>query len=331
MKLLVCGSEGRILSKVIPRLLDAGHEVTGVDNCHKWGRRNLSRPYRFVLGDCADPRVLAPLMPGVDGVIQGVATLYGVIGFHEHAADTLINDIDAHQAVIHQAAENHVSRVVFLSSSMVYEQSRHEPHRENDTESAGIPRTDYGLSKLVNERISQTYFQHRGLSYTIWRPFNIIDPGEEAASTAGYSHVFADTMDRLVVRGQNPLDVLGDGLQVRSFLHIKEAAEAIARFSFDPRTRNQTYNLGRDECVTVRELAARIYRKAVKRGLVRDKGPLQFRPTPVIETDVKRRVGSFEKIARETGWKSEICLDSSLDDCLDALATRLAVNAEAAR
>ncbi|HTV59655.1 MAG TPA: NAD(P)-dependent oxidoreductase [Verrucomicrobiae bacterium] len=329
MKLLVCGSEGRILSKVIPHLLDAGHEVTGVDNCQKWGQRGGLRRYRFVVGDCADPRVLRPLMPGIEGVIQGVATLYGVVGFHERAADILTNDVNAHQNILRLASENRVSRVVFLSSSMVYEQSPHEPHREDDTESAGIPRTDYGLSKLVNERISQTYFQHRGLPYTIWRPFNVIDPGEEAAESAGHSHVFADILDRLVARGQNPLDVLGDGLQVRSFLHVAEAAEAIARFSFDPRTRNQTYNLGRDECVTIRELAARIYRKAVGRGLVPDSGPLQFRSRPVVETDVKRRVGNFEKVAREVGWKSGISLDSSLDDCLDALASRLTVNSEA--
>jgi nucleoside-diphosphate-sugar epimerase len=323
MKLLVCGSEGRILSKTIPLLLAAGHEVIGVDTCRKWGAPSDRRDYRLVVADCSDPAVLRPLLCGIEGVIQGVATLYGVIGFHDRASDILMNDIAAHQTTVRLAAEAGVGRVVFLSSSIVYEGAPREPHREEDTDDAAIPRTDYGISKLVNERISQTFARDRNLPCTIWRPFNVIDPEEQAAETAGYSHVFADLLDRIVCGRQNPLDILGDGRQIRSFLHIREAAEAIAQFSFDPRTHNQIYNLGRDEPVTMEELARRIYRKAVDRRIIPHAGLLRFRPVPVVKTDVKRRVGSFEKMARELNWHSSISLDQSLDECLELLEPRL--------
>jgi UDP-glucose 4-epimerase len=322
MKLLVCGSEGTILSATIPLLLAAGHEVTGVDSCKKWGEIPKKRDYRLFVGDCADPVALRPLMRGVDGVIQGVATLFGVVGYHERAAEILTNDITAHQTTVRLAAEFGVERVVFLSSSVVYEQSRHEPHREVEVEFAGIPRTDYGISKLVNERISQAYSRQRNLPFTIWRPFNVINPEEEAEESPGYSHVFADLLHRIVERRQNPLEILGDGRQVRSFLHVREAAEAIAKFSFDARTKNAIFNLGRDEPITMRSLASRFYRKTVDRGMIPDAGPLAFRSIPVVETDVKRRVGSFEKMARELNWQSSISLDESLDDCLDALEMR---------
>ncbi len=323
MKILVCGSEGTILSKTIPHLLAAGHEVTGIDTCKKWGANFKRRDYRLYVGDCTDAEVLRPLMRGVQGVIQGVATLYGVVGYHEQAAEILTNDIAAHQTTVRLAAEAGVERVVFLSSSVVYEQSRHEPHREEEVEFAGIPRTDYGVSKIVNERISRAYARQRNLPFTIWRPFNVINPQEEAAEEAGYSHVFADLLHRLVTLQQNPLEILGDGRQVRSFLHIREAAEAIARFSFAPETKNEIFNLGRDEPITVRSLASRLYRKAVDRHTLPDSGPLSFRSVPVVETDVKRRVGSFEKIARELNWTSAISLDEALDDCLDAFEARL--------
>ena len=322
MKLLLCGSEGTILSQAIPHLLAAGHEVTGIDTCKKWGQRPKRRDYRLYIGDCTDPSVMRSLLHGVEGVIQGVATLYGVVGYHEHAAEILTNDIAAHQTTLRFAADAGVSRVVFLSSSVVYEQSRHEPHREEEVEFAGIPRTDYGISKIVNERISRAYGRQRNLPFTIWRPFNVINPAEEGEESPGYSHVFADLLHRLVVMRQNPLQILGDGRQVRSFLHVREAAEAIARFSFDERTKNEIYNLGRDEPITMKSLATRLYRKAVERGLIPEAGSLAIRSVSVVDTDVKRRIGSFEKMARELNWVSSISLDESLDDCLDALESR---------
>ncbi|HUL14871.1 MAG TPA: NAD(P)-dependent oxidoreductase [Terriglobales bacterium] len=322
MKLLLCGSEGRILSQSIPHLLAAGHEVTGVDNCKKWGIPSRRLEYQLKVGDCCDVEFMRPLFRGLEGVIQGVATLYGVVGFHDRAVDILTNDIAAHQNVVRLSLEAGVRRVVLLSSSVVYEQSAKEPHREEDVESAGIPRTDYGISKLVNERISRAYSQHCGLKFTIWRPFNVLDPQEEAEPAAGYSHVFADMVQRIVLQRQNPLEILGNGKQIRSFLHIREAAEVLAKFSFDQRTENETYNLGRDEPVTMEELARRIYRGAIKHGMIPDTGPLSFLEKPVMETDVKRRIGSFEKMAHDLGWESHVSLDESLDDCLAAVESR---------
>src|ERR1035437_4946759 len=125
MKLLICGSEGRIMSATIPFLLDAGHEVIGLDTCEKWGQKkpSSSNYYRFIRGSCADPGLLRPLLKGVDGVIQAAATLFGVMGFHRRAADILSNDLNAQQTVLRLSSEAGVSRVVYMSSSMVYERA----------------------------------------------------------------------------------------------------------------------------------------------------------------------------------------------------------------
>jgi UDP-glucose 4-epimerase len=60
MKLLLCGSEGTILSQAIPHLLAAGHEITGIDTCKRWGEQPKRRDYQLHVGDCADPHVLQP-------------------------------------------------------------------------------------------------------------------------------------------------------------------------------------------------------------------------------------------------------------------------------
>lgn len=324
MKLLICGSEGRIMSATIPFLQNAGHEVIGLDTCEKWGQRGLhsSIDYRFVRGSCAEPRVLRPLLKGVEGVIQAAATLYGVNGFHRRAADILSNDLNAQQTVLRLSAEAGVDRVVYMSSSMVYERAEKEPYREEEVEHIEVPQTDYGLSKLVGERLSLAFHRQYQLPYTIWRPFNVIDPAEEGSDDTGMSHVFADILHRMIGQQQNPLRVLGDGGQVRSFVNIREVAQALARFSFDQRTENQAVNLGRDECVTMRELASRMYEIACAEGLIKEPKPLEFEPTPVVSTDVKRRIGCFEKAAQVLGWRSSMSLDSSLRECVAAYRDR---------
>jgi nucleoside-diphosphate-sugar epimerase len=322
MKILICGSEGRIMSATIPYLLNAGHEIIGVDTCEKWGHDDKRRDYQFVRGNCSDPDLLLPLLKGVHGVIQAAATLYGVVGFHRRPADILSNDVQLHQAVLRASLKAGVARVVYMSSSMVYECCQNEPYHEEEVDSAPAPRTDYGLSKLVGERLSMAFHTQYQIPFTIWRPFNVIDPAEEGSDDAGVSHVFADLLHRLVDKLQNPVDILGDGNQVRSFVHIREAAEAIARFSFEARTENETFNLGRDECVTMRDLALRLYRSSCDKGLIPECRPLQFRSLPIASTDVRRRVGSFDKIRRELGWCSVLHLDSAVADCVTAYSAR---------
>lgn len=314
------------MSAVIPHLLAAGHEVTGVDTCEKWGYQATRRKYRFITGDCANPDVVGPLIKGMNGVIQATATLAGVVGFHRRAADILTNDLAAHGTVLRLAAAAGVRRVVYISSSMVYEQCTTQPLAE-DSEGSRLPQTDYGLSKLVGERMSKAFWTQYGLPFTIWRPFNIIDPGEAGTDDPGVSHVFADFIHRLVIRQQNPLDILGDGLQVRSFAHVHEIGQAIARHSFSPLTQNNIYNLGTPETTTMRGLAQKIFQKARERRMVRSEGPLQFRTLPVVETDVKQRIGDFTKARRELNWKASISLDESIESCLDAFVSNQTVAA----
>jgi UDP-glucose 4-epimerase len=316
LKILVCGSEGRLMSEVIPHLLAAGHEVWGIDSCEKWGVQAKRRDYVFIRGNCASPEVMRPLLEGVDGVIQATATLAGVIGFHRRAADILSNDLSAHANVLRLSVQAKVGRVVYVSSSMVYERHTSQPLREDDEE-LRLARTDYGLSKLVGERMSLAFWNQYRLPYTIWRPFNVIDPQEAGSDDVGVSHVFADFTHRLVGRQQNPLEILGNGCQTRSFAHIREIGEAIARFSFAPSTLNEVFNLGNPELITMRELAQKIYQKAQKRGLIRSSRPLEFKPLPVVETDVKQRVGDFTKARRALGWEARIGIDEAIEECLD--------------
>ena len=313
MKVLVCGSEGRIMSYVIPRLLSAGHSVIGVDNGQKWGTVKKYRGYELVNGDCRSAELLQPLMYRVDGVIQAAATLYGVIGFHKYPADILGSDLEVQKNVLDCALKANVKRFVYISSSMVYDKSNHCSDLDNEL---GLPVTDYGLSKLVCERLLAAYSRQHGLDYTVWRPFNALDPDEQTEGEQGISHVIPDMLHRLIIEQQNPLEILGDGNQVRCFCHIREIGEALADYSFDSRTKNGTFNLGRKEALTMKDLALRLYDKACYYGLIETPSKLQFKSLPVPSTDVRERIGNFDKIKTHLGWESNVCLDVMLDECV---------------
>jgi nucleoside-diphosphate-sugar epimerase len=323
VKILVTGSEGSLMRWVIPKLIEAGHEVTGVDNFFRYGREERERPYEFVEGDLTDEALVKDLVRGQDTVIQAAARIFGVKGFHKYPADILNRDLMLHQHVLWHAKEQGVGKVVYISSSMVYERCETVPSREEDVDEQRVPYTDYGLSKLVGERLCRAHGGQYGLDYTIWRPFNIITPLEEAEEEQGVAHVFADFVQRLLVEKRNPMPILGDGEQVRCFTWIDDVASAIAGHVDDPRTSGQSFNLGNPTPTKMRELAEKIFDLGKRRGFDVPGDTLEFEHLPIYDDDVRLRVPSIEKARSVLGWEPKVSLDEALEVCLDRVASKI--------
>lgn len=322
MKILVTGSEGSLMQWVIPRLVQSGHEVTGVDNFFRYGRIERERDYEFVEGDLTDESLIKDLLRGQDVVIQAAARIFGVKGFHKYPADILNRDVVLHQHIMWQAKEQAIEKVVYISSSMVYERCETVPSREEDVDEQRIPYTDYGLSKLVGERICRAFGQQYGLDYTIWRPFNIITPLEEAEEEQGIAHVFADFVQRLLVEKRNPMPILGDGEQIRCFTWIDDVASAIAGHIEDPRTSGESFNLGNPTPTTMKELAHKIFDLGKKKGFDIPGETLEFEYLPIYGDDVRLRIPSVEKANKVLGWRPKVSVDEALEMCLDRVASR---------
>lgn len=316
MRVLVTGSEGSLMQAVIPHLIADGHDVVGVDNLARYGAPRAGGGYEFRQADLADPGVASEVMRGVDAVIQAAATIYGVKGFHRYPGTILSNDVVLHANLLKAARDASVQRFVYISSSMVYERCTNVPVCEEDVDEALIPSTDYGLSKLVGERMCRAFSQEFELDYTVWRPFNITTPHERAEGEPGVSHVFADFIHALFTQRQNPMPILGDGEQIRCFTWIEDVAAAIATFSFDARTRNETFNLGNPTPIRMRELALEIFRRAQAAGVFEPDDLLRFEHLSVPADDVRVRVPSVEKAQRLLGWAPEVSLAQALDHCV---------------
>ena len=93
MRILVTGAAGFINGYLVPELLDAGHDVIGLDDFSKYGRLVKSYDdhprYRFVQGDAKDAALMRELAADCDQVVAAAAMIGGISYFHEFAYDLL--------------------------------------------------------------------------------------------------------------------------------------------------------------------------------------------------------------------------------------------------
>jgi UDP-glucose 4-epimerase len=304
------------MREVVPRLIEQGHEVRGVDNYGRYGKEPPPDGIEFFEGDLTDTATVRHAVTGMDGVIQAAAQIYGVAGFHRYPADILQKDTLLHGLILRAALDQGVKRVAFISSSMVYERLA-DVSVEQDVPNMLVPLTDYGLSKLMGERLSQAFAQQYGLEYTVWRPFNIIGLHERAEGyDAGVCHVFADFIQRIVHEKQNPMLVLGSGKQIRCFTWIGDVASAIAQWSFNPKTANADFNLGNREPVSMLDLAHRIYHLYYELIGQDALGELTFTHGETFTDDVQVRIPAVDKAREALGWEAQVKLDEMLRRCL---------------
>lgn len=323
MRVLVCGSEGSLMQSVIPLLVKAGHDVIGVDNLCRYGRRLkiADVKYRFLKGDLTDKPTVDMIVKTYqpEYIIQAAALIYGVGGFNKYCADILGRDITLHNNILQAASEFGVKKVIYTSSSMVYENCPQDisvPVTEDMPDKHIAPYTEYGLSKFTGEKLSIAFSKQYGIPYTIWRPFNIITPFEKGEEILGDSHVFADFIRNIVVEKMETLPILGDGKQIRCFTWIEEVAQAIVDYSFDNKTNNQIYNLGNPEPITMKELAQKIKKISAEEFLLFDNPNLNFRNMESYKNDVMVRIPDVSKAKDELGWEAKMKVDESIRYCI---------------
>ena len=327
-KVLVSGSAGFIGGYVVEELLRRGYAVVGLDNFSKYGRVAKSYDgnpyYRLVEGDARDVELLSELLASCDHFIAGAAMIGGISYFHAYAYDLLATNeriiAASCDAAIKAHAKGKLRKVTYLSSSMVFESASQWPSHEGQQREIPPPVSSYGFQKLAVEYFAQAAWDQYRLPFTIVRPFNCVGIGESRALgdeeimsgnvRLAMSHVVPDLVQK-VVKGQDPLHILGNGKQVRHYTYGGDLASGIVTAMEHPDALGEDFNLSTSESTTVMELAELIWRKIKGPGV-----PLRVVHDEPFANDVRHRVPSTEKAKRVLGFEATTSLDRMLDEVI---------------
>jgi UDP-glucose 4-epimerase len=328
VKTLVSGSSGFIGGYVVEELLRRGHQVVGIDNFSKYGKVEKSYDdnpnYRLVEGDVRDTALMTDLLSDCDHFVAGAAMIGGISYFHVYAYDLLATNeriiASSCDAAIKAHAEGKLQKVTYLSSSMVFESTTTWPSEEGDERKVAPPLSSYGFQKLAVEYFARAAWDQYGLPYTIARPFNCVGIGESRALgdvevdsgnvKLAMSHVVPDLVQK-ILKGQDPLHILGDGNQVRHYTYGGDLARGIVDAVEHPDARNDDFNLSTAESTNVLELAELIWHKV--KG---DDVPFNYVSDPAFEHDVQKRIPSVEKAKRVLNFEATTSLSEMLDEVI---------------
>jgi len=328
VRVLVTGAAGFINGYLVPELLEAGHDVIGLDDYSKYGRVVKSYDdhprYRFVEGDAKDAELLRDLAADCDQVVAAAAMIGGISYFHEFAYDLLAENerilASTFDAAIAAHRDGHLARIVVVSSSMVYESATTFPTPEGAQLTSPPPISTYGFQKLASEYFAKGAWEQYQLPFTIVRPFNCVGIGERRALRdadvmsgnvkLALSHVVPDLVLK-VFKGQDPLHILGDGSQVRHYTYGGDLAHGIRLAMESEATVNEDLNLSTADSTTVLDLAKTIWRKI--HGPDRE---FRYVSDPPFEHDVQMRVPDVRKARDLIGFEATTTLDTMLHEVI---------------
>jgi UDP-glucose 4-epimerase len=337
MNILVTGSAGFIGGYLVAELLQQGHQVTGLDNFSKYGEVEKSYDadsrYKLVRGDAKDVSLLKELLRECDHFVAGAAMIGGISYFHEFAYDLLAENeriaAAAFDAAIHAHQHFRLQKITVLSSSMVFESTGEFPTPEGAELRSPPPRSTYGFQKLATEFFARGAWEQYRLPFTIARPFNCVGIGERRALRdrdinsgnvkLAMSHVVPDLVQK-VLKGQDPLHILGSGQQVRHYTYGGDLAVGIRRCIEHPAALNQDFNLSTSVRTTVLQLAELIWRKV--HG---DTKPFRYVSDAPYEYDVQERSPKTDKAAAVLGFRAHTSLGDVLDEVIPWIAEQIEV------
>jgi nucleoside-diphosphate-sugar epimerase len=331
MKVCVTGSAGFIMGYLVEDLLQAGHEVIGIDNFSKYGeitRSYYNNPhYEFVRGDAKDAEQMKQVLADCDILIGGAAKIGGISYFHQFAYDLIAENerimAAGLDAAIWAHRDAHLQRVVVVSSSMVFESATTFPTPEGAQLTSPPPVSTYGFQKLACEYFARGAWEQYQLPYTIVRPFNCVGIGESRALYApeilsgnvklAMSHVVPDLVMK-VLSGQRPLHLLGSGNQVRHYTYGGDVARGIRMAMESPHAINEDFNISTGQSTTVLQLAELVWRK------INPGEKLSYVSDPPYPHDVQMRVPDVRKARDVLGFEARVGLDVVLDEVIPWIA-----------
>jgi len=297
---LVTGGGGFIGSHLADALLEAGAEVTVLDNFATGRRENLTavaERIELVEGDIRDPALCRRTAEGKRFVFHQAA-LGSVPRSLEDPATTIAVNVAGTANVFAAARDAGAVRVVYASSSSVYGSSETLPKREGEE---GQVLSPYALSKAMNEELADTFGRCFGLELVGLRYFNIYGPRQSPEGP------YAAVLPRFFAAygaGEAPT-IHGDGEQSRDFTYVADAVGANLAAARAPASAcGRAYNVAPGSRTTVNQLAERV-RELCGSDLEPVHGPPRA-------GDVRHSMADVTRLREHLGFEAEVTIEDGL-------------------
>lgn len=307
----VTGGAGFIGSHIVDILMETDHEVIVFDNLSsgkmEFIEHHLDNPkFTYIKGDLLDPDDLDKACKGIDLVYHVAANPDVRLG----AVDTKVHfdqNITATYNLLEAMRKNNVPNIAFTSTSTVYGEATIIPTPEEY--GPLVPISLYGASKLACEALITSYCNTFDMNSWIFRFANIIG----ARSTHG---IIFDFINKLK---NNPkhLEILGDGRQEKSYLHVSECVNAILFAVENTSEPVNIFNVGSNDTIN----PTRIGEIIVEEMGLED---VEFRYTGGKrgwKGDVPRMLLGIEKL-KKAGWCPEYSSEMSVRGTVRVLVER---------
>jgi UDP-glucose 4-epimerase len=298
MRVFITGGAGFIGSHLADHYVNAGHQVTLLDNFSTGSATNIANldgKVTTVNGDIRNVDLIDQLTKDADLVLHMAAAL-GVNTILESPLESMSTNITGSEVVLHAAAKYN-TRIIIASTSEIYGKNPKQPLSETDDRVVGAPqkiRWTYSDAKAIEEAMAFALHQDKKLPVTTVRLFNTVGPRQ----TGRYGMVVPRFVQAALKN--DPITIYGDGAQSRVFCHVQDAVQAIATIAATESTIGDVYNVGGTGELTIKQLAEKVIAVTGSTSTITytaysDAYPAGFE-------DIQRRVPDISKIKSAIGW-----------------------------
>ena len=307
-KIVVLGGGGFIGGHLIHKLKELGHWVRGVDIKHNEFRHTIAD--EFIIADLRDSiKVDVVIDETIDEVYQLAADMGGstYINTGEHDSDVMHNSCLINLNVLKTCSQKNVKKIFYSSSACVYPEYNQldpdNPKCSEDTTYPAEPDSEYGWEKLFSERLFFVF--HKDFPeldiriarfHNIYGPYGTYDGGKEKAPAAFCRKV-------AMAKDGDEVEVFGDGLQTRSFLHVDECVEGILRLMESDF--KGPVNIGSEEMISMNDFMKMIINLSGKN--------LTIKNTEFHGVGVRGRNSDNKLIKKNLGWEPNYPLEKGIN------------------
>ena len=304
-RVLLTGCAGFIGSNLVRYLLKKNYRVVGIDNLITGNFKNIkefkkNKNFSFFKKDLLSTKNLFKYFENCDLVIHLAANADVKNGLKNNKKDLEQNTIVTYN-VLEATRISGIKEIIFSSTGSIYGEATTFPTKEDAK--FPIQTSLYGASKLACEGLIQAYSEGYGIKSWIYRFVSVLGKN--------YSHGHIYDFCKKLKKNRNKLNVLGNGFQNKSYIHVEDCIDAMFVGYKNSRKKINIFNIGTEETINVRNsiriilncllLNPKIIFTNNKRGWIGD--------NPKIFLDISK--------LKKLGWKPKKNIKASIIDTVN--------------